>query len=334
MATYINCTNPDEFYQLIPLRRPEKTGWQEPTMPPAFLETQKLQTTVTQKASEEKMSKLSLDDKDPMEQFPQGGELRDELFNNKSAVHLPPLELMHRGHLRLKVTRDMMQTALNAFGILLGGNVDDVLALPPDYVLRSARTIAMMKLRNEKLYALWTVVKNDRKASEVPHYELEMYRPLFKYLSGREISRLNLSDDRILRFIGTHPDLDRHQMGVVATKILRTIPNWRDANYINLMNNILCGIPMHILHNLSINIFLQFPHQLVPRSCTRFKMTCLHRESNLEPPDREPALPVIGMPYSWDARDVSRLGLLMADVDGQDLAMINPESMSGITARK
>lgn len=70
----------------------------------------------------------------------------------------------------------------------------------------------MMKIAREKLAATWKVVKGDRKTIEIPHWTLEMYRPLFKYLDGREMARLNLSDPRILTFIGTHAELTRHQV--------------------------------------------------------------------------------------------------------------------------
>jgi hypothetical protein len=70
----------------------------------------------------------------------------------------------------------------------------------------------MMKLEREKLAATWDVVKGDSETNEISYTVLELYRPLFKYLSGREISRLNLSDERILTYVGTHADLDRHQV--------------------------------------------------------------------------------------------------------------------------
>lgn len=40
----------------------------------------------------------------------------------------------------------------------------------------------------------------------------------------------------------------------------------------------------------------------------------------------------LGKSYSWNARDVSRLGLLLAEVDGPDLSAMNPEAIAGITA--
>lgn len=75
-----------------------------------------------------------------------------------------------------------------------------------------ARTIAMLKIAREKLAATWTVVKAGRLPDEIEYETLEMYRPLFKYINGKEIARLNLSDTKILTFIGTHPDLNRHQV--------------------------------------------------------------------------------------------------------------------------
>lgn len=70
----------------------------------------------------------------------------------------------------------------------------------------------MMKVAREKLVATWTVVKGNHLAEEITYQTLEMYRPLFKYINGREIAKLNLSDERILSYIGTHADLDRHQV--------------------------------------------------------------------------------------------------------------------------
>lgn len=70
----------------------------------------------------------------------------------------------------------------------------------------------MMKIAREKLAASWTVVKGNRYPEEISFKVLQMYRPLFKYLSGREIARLNLNDTNILTYIGTHAELDRHQV--------------------------------------------------------------------------------------------------------------------------
>lgn len=73
----------------------------------------------------------------------------------------------------------------------------------------------MMKVAREKLSATWDVIKGNRKTVEIPHWTLEMYRPLFKYLNGREMAKLNLSDTKILTFIGTHAELSRHQVQVL-----------------------------------------------------------------------------------------------------------------------
>ena len=79
----------------------------------------------------------------------------------------------------------------------------------------------MMRIAREKLAATWTVVKGNLQTEEVTYETLEKFRPLFKYVNGREMARLNLLDTKILSFIGTHPDLNRHQVGIfVATKWL------------------------------------------------------------------------------------------------------------------
>ncbi|CAG9576060.1 unnamed protein product [Danaus chrysippus] len=192
-------------------------------------------------------------DTDIFKHYVIGNYFHAETFNNKSAVHLPPLEFVQRGHCYLNITRDYMQTAVNAFAIFLYGSIEDIQQMPADYVLRSSRTIAMMKIAREKIAVTWTVVKGNRSTEEITSDVLELYRPLFKYINGREIARLNLSDESILTYIGTHSDLDRHQ--------------------------------------------------------------------------------ALGKSYSWDARDVSRLGVLLAEVDGEDLSSIKPEAMSGIASK-
>lgn len=66
---------------------------------------------------------------------------RVETFQDKSGVHLPFLEYMHRGYSKLKITKDYMQTAVNAFAIFIAGNLADVERLPGPYVLRSVSYI-------------------------------------------------------------------------------------------------------------------------------------------------------------------------------------------------
>lgn len=72
----------------------------------------------------------------------------------------------------------------------------------------------MLKIALEKFAATWDVVKGKRSPIEITFQTLELYRPLFKYINGREIARLNLSDERILQYVGTHPELNRHQVYV------------------------------------------------------------------------------------------------------------------------
>ncbi|XP_031769959.2 uncharacterized protein LOC113523026 [Galleria mellonella] len=275
------------------------------------------------------VQKLKLDEfgTDSLIQYPSGNIMRAELFENKSSVHMPISEYMHRGYCNLKITKDYMQTAVNAFSIFLEGNLDDILRLPPMYVLRSARTIAMMKIGREKLAATWTVVKAGNKPSSISYQTLEMYRPLFKYLNGREIARLNLSDDRILMYIGTHADLNRHQVGVVASKYIQLNKNWMQPKYLNMMNNLLCGVPMTFMRKIPENTYLQLAHQVFYhiRACDP-----LQRRFYLAMMTKTQAL---GKSYSWSARDVSRLGLLLAEVEGPAFSAINPEAMSGITAQ-
>ncbi|CAG4963574.1 unnamed protein product [Parnassius apollo] len=134
----------------------------------------------------------------------------------------------------------------------------------------------MMKIAREKLAATWIVVKGQKRTDQITYQTLEMYRPLFKYLNGKDIAKLNLSDTRILRYIGTHAGLDRHQ------------------------------VFYHI-------------HACDPLQ-RRFYLAMMTRTQAL------------GKAYSWNARDVSRLGYLLAEVEGPDLSAINPEAVAGITA--
>ncbi|KAH9638941.1 hypothetical protein HF086_005022 [Spodoptera exigua] len=191
--------------------------------------------------------------RDNLAHWSTGQVMRSETFQGKSGVHMPFQEYLHKGHCRLKITKDYMQTAVDAFAIFISGSLTDVENLPSTYVLDSARTIAMMTVEREKLAATWYVVKGSTPTVNITYETLEKFRPLFKYVNAREIARLNLSDDRILSYVGTHPDLSRHQ--------------------------------------------------------------------------------ALGTSYSWSAREVSRLGLLLAEVSGSDLSAINPEAMSGITSQ-
>lgn len=45
------------------------------------------------------------------------------------------------------------------------------------------------------------------------------------------------------------------------------------------------------------------------------------------------SLKVLGKPYSWSERDVSRLGLLLGELEGPEFAAINPEAVFGITSQ-
>ncbi|XP_063634152.1 uncharacterized protein LOC134804822 isoform X2 [Cydia splendana] len=209
-------------------------------------------------------------------QFPSGRLLHSEMFLNKTGVHLPSPDLLHTGHCRLRLTPDYLQTAVDAFAIILEGSLADVRALPADYVLRSARTISIMKLPQEKLSAMWDVVLNGRKPREITYKTLEIYRPLFKYLSGQQMAQLNLNDPRIVNYIGTHPELTRHQVFYH----IRACDPLQKRFYLNMM--------------------------------TRTQ--------------------ALGKSYSWSARDVSRLGLLLAEVEGSALANIDPEAMAGVSA--
>ncbi|CAG4921844.1 unnamed protein product [Colias eurytheme] len=279
----------------------------------------------------EERKRLTLDKKEnktaKLLHQPDGKIFRSELYQNKSGVHLPMAEFIHRGYCSLKITKDYMQTAVNAFAILLYGDLDDISRLPSDYVLQSARTISMMKIAREKLAAMWNVVKGDQDTSEISYETLAKYRPLFRYVNGKEMSKLNLSDVRILSYIGTHSHLDRHQVGLVASRYITLNPKWSEPRYLNLMNNLLCGVPMTFMRRVPENTFLQLSHQVFYHihACDplqrRFYLALMMRTQ------------VLGKSYSWSANDVARLGLLLAEVSGHHLSSINPKAMSGITSK-
>ncbi|CAK1548615.1 unnamed protein product [Leptosia nina] len=184
-----------------------------------------------------------------------------------------------------------------------------------------------MKIPREKLSALWNVVKDKRNPLNISYETLAKYRPLFRYLSGKEIARLNLSDSKILSYIGTHADLDRHQVGLVASKYIRLNEKWSEPRYLNLMNNLLCGVPMTFMRKIPENTYLQLSHQVFYHihACDplqrRFYLALMMRTQ------------VLGKSYSWSASDVARLGLLLAEVSGPALSSISPKAMAGITAQ-
>ncbi|VVC93026.1 unnamed protein product [Leptidea sinapis] len=100
---------------------------------------------------------------------------------------------MHPGYCQLEITDDYMQTAVNALAIFLNGDLDDIARIPGDYILRSARTISMLILPREKLAMTWFIVKGKTHAIDVTYETLARFHPLFKYVGGKEIARLNLS---------------------------------------------------------------------------------------------------------------------------------------------
>ncbi|XP_075978869.1 uncharacterized protein LOC142978339 isoform X2 [Anticarsia gemmatalis] len=243
------------------------------------------------------------------------------------AVTLPFVEYIHHDHAYLKLRHDYMQTAVDAFAIFLAGTIADIKRLPRSYVLRSARTIAMMRIPREKLMVTWAVVKGSTPTEKISIAVLEQFRPLFKYVNGKEMARLNLLDNKILSYLGTHPDLNRHQVGVIASKYLQLNKNWTQPRYLNIMKNLLCGIPMMFMRRIPRATYMQLSHQMFYHihACEP-----LQRRFYLQMMTRTQAL---GKSYSWTARDVSQLGLLLADVDGKTLSAVNPEAMAGITSQ-
>ncbi|XP_041973999.1 uncharacterized protein LOC121729525 [Aricia agestis] len=254
-----------------------------------------------------------------------GNAMRAELYNGRSAVHLISPEFIHKGYCLLNVTKDHMQTAINAFAIFLYCHTEDIERLPADYVLRSSRSISMMRIERDKLAATWNVVMKEYESPmHIPHQTLEKYRPLFKYLSGHEIAQLNLSDDRILRFIGTHPDLNRHQVGVVASKYMKINKNWGKENFLNKLNNLLCGIPISLVRHATYDSYFTLAHQVFYHI-----RACDHVQRTFYLTKMTKAL-ALGKSFGWNAQDVSRLGLLLSEVEGSQLAAIKPEAMAGI----
>lgn len=91
-----------------------------------------------------------------------------------------------------------------------------------------------MKIAREKMAATWPVVKGSTPTEAIPYETLERYRPLFKYLNGKEMAKLNLSDSRILSYIGTHPDLSRHQVFTACVLVGLPLSHTYVLNYLHL----------------------------------------------------------------------------------------------------
>lgn len=51
-------------------------------------------------------------------------------------------------------------------------------------------------------------------------------------------------------------------MGVVANKYIELNKHWAEPKYLNLMNNLLCGVPMTFMRKIPENIYLQLSHQV------------------------------------------------------------------------
>lgn len=51
-------------------------------------------------------------------------------------------------------------------------------------------------------------------------------------------------------------------MGVVANKYIELNKHWSQPKYLNLMNNLLCGVPMTFMRKIPENIYLQLSHQV------------------------------------------------------------------------
>lgn len=47
------------------------------------------------------------------------------------------------------------------------------------------------------------------------------------------------------------------QVGIIASKYVKMTPNWLEAKNLNLMNNLLCGMPMNLMRKASSNVYLQ-----------------------------------------------------------------------------
>lgn len=52
------------------------------------------------------------------------------------------------------------------------------------------------------------------------------------------------------------------QVGVVASRYLQLNPRWTEPRYLNLMNNLLCGVPMTFMRRIPENTYLQLTHQV------------------------------------------------------------------------
>ncbi|XP_037964482.2 uncharacterized protein LOC119691306 [Plutella xylostella] len=241
---------------------------------------------------------------------------------------MPDLEHIYAGSSRLRHPRsegDLMQAAVDAFFLVVHGDVSDVMSLPPGYVLRSANTLSMMKISLEKLTALWTVVKNGRHPVDISVRTLELYRPLFKYVNAREMARLNLSDPKIVLYLGTHPDLNRHQVGVIARKLVALRPGWHRPALLTLMNNLLCGLPVVLLHQIRDDALLQLAPSVFYHiyACDPLQVRFFYHLMT------KPQ--VLGKAYSWGFEQVFKLGLLLTEARGAHLTTVKPHAIAAIT---
>lgn len=55
------------------------------------------------------------------------------------------------------------------------------------------------------------------------------------------------------------------QVGVVASKYIELNKDWSRPRYLNIMNNLLCGVPMIFMRRLPVSTYLQLSHQVNKR---------------------------------------------------------------------
>lgn len=52
------------------------------------------------------------------------------------------------------------------------------------------------------------------------------------------------------------------QVGVVASKYIVLNKHWNEAKYLNLMNNLICGVPLLFMRRLSEDTYLKLSQQV------------------------------------------------------------------------
>lgn len=53
------------------------------------------------------------------------------------------------------------------------------------------------------------------------------------------------------------------KVGVVANRYVKLNSDWNTPKYLNLMNNLICGVPMSFMKNIKESYYLQLSNQVL-----------------------------------------------------------------------